>query len=54
MMRIKTKNTKPEIAVRKILSKLGAKYRLHDSKLAKEPDIVIVKILPCCLHNNPV
>ena len=43
MTRIKAKNTKPEIAVRKVLSKLGARYRLHNSKLAGKPDIVIAK-----------
>ncbi|MCG2726658.1 MAG: DNA mismatch endonuclease Vsr [Elusimicrobia bacterium] len=43
MARIKAKNTKPEISVRKVLSKLGAKYRLHNSKLAGKPDIVIAK-----------
>lgn len=44
MTRIKAKNTKPEIAVRKVLSKLGARYRLHNSKLAGKPDIVIAKV----------
>ena len=43
MAEIRSKNTKPEIVVRKALSKLGAKYRLHNSKLAGKPDIVISK-----------
>lgn len=43
MAKIKAKNTKPEIAVRKILSKFGARYRLHNSKLAGKPDIVMRK-----------
>ena len=43
MTKIKAKNTKPEIAVRKVLSRLGERYRLHNSKLAGKPDIVIVK-----------
>ncbi len=43
MAEIRSKNTKPEIVVRKVLSKLGAKYRLHNSKLAGKPDIVIAK-----------
>jgi len=43
MAEIRSKNTKPEIVVRKVLSKLGAKYRLHNSKLAGKPDIVISK-----------
>lgn len=43
MTKIKSKNTKPEIAVRKILTKFSARYRLHNSKLAGKPDIVITK-----------
>jgi len=43
MMKIKAKNTRPEIAVRKVLSKLGERYRLHNLKLAGKPDIVIAK-----------
>ena len=43
MSRIRSKNTKPEIAVRKILTKLGFRYRLHNSKLPGKPDIVISK-----------
>jgi len=43
MTKIKAKNTKPEITVRKILTKFGARYRLHNSKLAGKPDIVIAK-----------
>lgn len=44
MTKIKGKNTKPEIIVRKILSRLGIRYRRHNSKLAGKPDIVITKI----------
>ncbi len=43
MTKIKAKNTKPEIAVRKILTRFGARYRLHSSKLAGKPDIVMAK-----------
>lgn len=43
MAKIKGKNTKPEIIVRKILSKLSIRHRLHNSKLAGKPDIVIAK-----------
>lgn len=39
MSRITGKNTKPEIAVRKALSSLGIKYRLHNSKLKGKPDL---------------
>ena len=43
MSKIRSKGTKPESAVRKILSKLGAKYRLHDKNLPGKPDIVLPK-----------
>ena len=41
MYRIRSKNTKPEIIVRRILSKFGLRYRLHNSKLPGKPDIII-------------
>ncbi len=44
MSRIIGKNTSPEIAVRKILYKLGFRYRLHDRKLSGKPDIVIRRL----------
>ena len=40
MSRVKSKDTKPELAVRQILSRLGFRYRLHDSALPGSPDIV--------------
>lgn len=42
MRSIKSKNTKPEIQVRNILTKLGYRYRLHYSKLPGKPDIVFI------------
>lgn len=42
MSRIKSKNTKPESAVRKGLFSLGYRYRLN-SKLPGKPDIVLPK-----------
>lgn len=44
MSRITGKNTSPELAVRKVLSSLGGKYRLHDKKLFGKPDIVIKRL----------
>lgn len=38
--RIKCKNTKPEMLVRKFLFANGFRYRLHDRKLPSKPDIV--------------
>ncbi|MEI6143818.1 MAG: DNA mismatch endonuclease Vsr [Mariniphaga sp.] len=43
MSRIKGKNTKPEILVRKLLFANGFRFRLHDKKLPGNPDIVLPK-----------
>src|SRR5436853_4931747 len=43
MSRIKGKNTKPEILVRKYLHSKGFRFRLHDKKLPGKPDIVLPK-----------
>ena len=41
MRRVKGKNTTPELAVRKALTRLGARYRLHRKDLPGKPDIVM-------------
>ena len=43
MAAIKSKNTKPEIAVRKMLHALGYRFRLHRKDLPGSPDIVLPK-----------
>lgn len=43
MSRIRGKDTKPEMLVRKFLFKHGFRYRLHDKKLPGKPDIVLPK-----------
>ena len=43
MSRIRGKNTKPEILVRKGLHARGFRFRLHDRKLPGSPDIVLPK-----------
>jgi len=43
MSRIRSKNTKPELAVRKYLFAHGFRYRLHDKKLPGKPDIILPK-----------
>ena len=43
MSRIKGKNTRPEILVRKFLFANGFRYRLHVKKLKGNPDIVLKK-----------
>ena len=43
MSRIRAKNTKPEMIVRKFLFSKGYRYRLHNKKLPGTPDIVLAK-----------
>ncbi len=43
MSKIKGKDTKPEIIVRKFLFSKGFRYRLHNKKLPGTPDIVLPK-----------
>jgi DNA mismatch endonuclease (patch repair protein) len=43
MSRIKGKDTKPEMLVRKFLFSNGFRYRLHDKKLPGKPDLVLPK-----------
>jgi DNA mismatch endonuclease (patch repair protein) len=41
MRRVKARNTTPELKVRKALTALGARYRLHRADLPGKPDIVM-------------
>jgi len=43
MSRIKSKNTRPEMLVRKFLFSKGFRYRLHVKNLPGKPDIVLPK-----------
>jgi DNA mismatch endonuclease, patch repair protein len=43
MSRIKAKDTKPELIVRKFLHAEGFRYRLYDKNLPGKPDIVLKK-----------
>lgn len=43
MSQIKSKDTKPEILVRKFLFSKGYRYKLHDKNLPGKPDIVLPK-----------
>lgn len=40
MRRIKSQDTKPEMAVRRLLHALGYRYVLHDRRLPGRPDLV--------------
>ena len=39
MSRIRSKNTKPELIVRKVLHNSGIRYRLHARNLPGKPDL---------------
>ena len=43
MRRIKGKDTKPEMLVRKFLFSKGLRYKLHDKELPGKPDLVFPK-----------
>lgn len=43
MSRVRSKDTKPELIVRKFLHAHGFRYRLHDKKLPGKPDVVLPK-----------
>ena len=58
MRRVKTKNTSPEIAVRKLLHASGFRFRLHKATLPGNPDIVlpryrtVVLVHGCLWHQH--
>jgi DNA mismatch endonuclease (patch repair protein) len=41
MARIRKKDSRPELIVRRLLHAMGYRYRLHDSSLPGNPDIVL-------------
>ena len=43
MSRVKQKDTKPEMVVRRLLHSLGFRYRLHKQELPGKPDITLPK-----------
>jgi len=43
MSRIRSKHTKPEVLVRKILFSKGFRYKIHDKALPGKPDLVFPK-----------
>ena len=52
MSAIKSKNTKPELVIRKGLFALGFRYRLHAKGLPGSPDIVLKKYKTCIFVNG--
>ena len=43
MQQVRSRDTKPEILVRKLLHKEGFRFRLHSNQLPGRPDIVLPK-----------
>jgi DNA mismatch endonuclease (patch repair protein) len=58
MRRIRGKDTKPELIVRRALFGMGYRYRIHDAKLPGKPDLVFTKrrkvifVHGCFWHNH--
>lgn len=58
MRRIKAKDTKPELIVRKLAHRLGYRYRLHAKELPGKPDLVfagrrkIIFVHGCFWHQH--
>jgi len=59
MSRIRSRDTKPEMVVRRLLHSLGHRYRLHRKGLPGKPDIVLPKyrtvifVHGCFWHRHP-
>ncbi len=59
MSLVKSKNTRPEVMVRRYLHKTGLRYRLHVKDLPGKPDLVFPKyktvifIHGCFWHGHP-
>lgn len=59
MSRIRGKDTKPEIAVRSMLHRMGYRFRLHRNDLPGRPDIVlpsrntVILVHGCYWHRHP-
>ncbi len=59
MSKVRGKDTTPEMKVRRLLHRLGYRYRLHARKLPGRPDIVFAKrkkvifVHGCFWHRHP-
>ena len=59
MAAIRSKNTKPELIVRRIVTSLGHRYRLHRKDLPGKPDLVfgprrkVIFVHGCFWHMHP-
>jgi DNA mismatch endonuclease (patch repair protein) len=59
MSRVKAKNTGPELRVRRLVHRLGYRYRLHGRGLPGKPDLVfprrraVIFVHGCFWHRHP-
>jgi DNA mismatch endonuclease (patch repair protein) len=59
MAAIRSKDTRPEVAIRSMLHRMGLRFRLHVKGLPGTPDVVlkrhrkVVEILGCYWHRHP-
>src|SRR5262249_17496625 len=49
MRRIRSRDTSPELAVRRYLHRAGFRYRLHAKSLPGKPDVVLTALRACVL-----
>lgn len=58
MSRIRGRNTRPELVVRRLVHAMGFRYRLHDPDLPGKPDLVltrhrkIIEVRGCFWHKH--
>lgn len=58
MSRIRSKDTVPEMAVRRIVHRMGYRYKLHANSLPGRPDLVfprlkkIIQVYGCFFHQH--
>ena len=59
MSRIRSRDMKPELIVRRLVHSLGFRYRLHDPRLPGKPDLVfssrhkVIFVHGCFWHQHP-
>ena len=59
MSRVRAKDTKPEMAVRRLVHGMGYRYRLHEKRLPGAPDLVfrgrrkVIFVHGCFWHRHP-
>lgn len=59
MRRVRSKDTRPEMSVRRMVYRMGYRYRLHDRRLPGSPDLVfrsrskIIFVHSCFWHRHP-